>query len=107
CQESLPSWARFPSTALVISVAAGVTMATLARGFPPGTRILRAMPNTAAQVGRSATGVARGTHAQDADLEAGKELFSAVGRVVVVDEGQLDAVTGLSGSGPAYIFLII
>jgi pyrroline-5-carboxylate reductase len=65
------------------------------------------MPNTAAQVGHSATAVAPGAHSNAADLAAGRELFEAVGRVVVVDEVHLDAVTGLSGSGPAYIFLII
>lgn len=93
--------------ALVISIAAGVTTTTLEHGLRPGTRIVRAMPNTAAQVGRSATAIAQGAHATAQDLAVAKELFEAVGRVVTVEEANLDAVTGLSGSGPAYIFLII
>lgn len=93
--------------ALIISVAAGISVQTLEAGLPKQARVLRAMPNTAAQVGQSATGLAPGTHSTPEDLTVGKELFEAVGRVVVVDEVHLDAVTGLSGSGPAYIFLII
>ncbi|MFN0063580.1 MAG: pyrroline-5-carboxylate reductase [Myxococcaceae bacterium] len=96
-----------PSAALVVSVAAGISTATIENGLRTGTHVLRAMPNTAAQVGRSATGLAPGPHATAADMAMGRELFEAVGRVVEVDEVHLDAVTGLSGSGPAYIFLII
>jgi pyrroline-5-carboxylate reductase len=98
---------KVPSDALVVSVAAGITSGSIETTLRAGTRILRAMPNTAAQVGQGATGLASGLHANAADLAAGKELFEAVGRVVVVEEVHLDAVTGLSGSGPAYIFLII
>jgi pyrroline-5-carboxylate reductase len=65
------------------------------------------MPNTAAMVGRSATALSPGAHAHASDLDVARAIFEAVGRVVVVDEVHLDAVTGLSGSGPAYIFLII
>jgi pyrroline-5-carboxylate reductase len=93
--------------ALVVSIAAGVTTATLEAHLQQGTRVIRTMPNTAAMVLRSATAVAPGSHATEADLAVAREIFEAVGRVVVVDEVQLDAVTGLSGSGPAYIFLII
>jgi pyrroline-5-carboxylate reductase len=96
-----------PPDALVVSVAAGVSTATIESALRAGTRVMRAMPNTAAQVGRSATGLAAGPHASPADAAAARELFEAVGRVVEVDEVHLDAVTGLSGSGPAYIFLII
>ena len=92
---------------LVISVAAGVTMGTIEGHLRPGTHVVRAMPNTAAKVGRSATAVAPGTHAGEADLDVARAIFERVGRVVTVDETHLDAVTGLSGSGPAYIFLII
>ena len=98
---------RIPSEALVVSVAAGVTTATIEGYLRPGTRVIRAMPNTAAKVGRSATAIAPGAHASEADLAVARAIFEAVGRVVVVDEVHLDAVTGLSGSGPAYIFLII
>jgi pyrroline-5-carboxylate reductase len=93
--------------ALVISVAAGVTTATIESHLTPGARVVRAMPNTAAMVGRSATAIAPGAHASASDLETARQVFEAVGRVVTVDEVHLDAVTGLSGSGPAYIFLII
>jgi pyrroline-5-carboxylate reductase len=65
------------------------------------------MPNTPATVQAGATAVSGGGHASEADLRLTRELFEAVGRVVVIDEAQLDAVTGLSGSGPAYIMLII
>jgi pyrroline-5-carboxylate reductase len=68
---------------------------------------VRAMPNTPATVQAGATAVASGAHASDADLRVARELFEAVGRVVTLDESLLDAVTGLSGSGPAYIMLII
>jgi pyrroline-5-carboxylate reductase len=93
--------------ALVISVAAGVTTGTIEAHLKPGTRVVRSMPNTAAKVGRSATAIAAGAHAGEEDLDVARAIFEMVGRVVVVDEVHLDAVTGLSGSGPAYIFLII
>lgn len=92
---------------LVISVAAGIPIAAIERRLPKGTRIVRSMPNTPALISAGATAIARGEHADDADLAAAKFLFDAVGLTVVVDEAQLDAVTGLSGSGPAYIFLIL
>ena len=98
---------RVPAGALVISVAAGVTTGTIEAHLRPGTHVVRSMPNTAAKVGRSATAISPGAHATDADIEVARAIFEIVGRVVVVDEVHLDAVTGLSGSGPAYIFLII
>jgi pyrroline-5-carboxylate reductase len=98
---------RVSPDALVISVAAGITTSAIETALHGGARIIRAMPNTAAMVGHSATAIAAGAHATEADVEAARAIFEAVGRVVVVDEVHLDAVTGLSGSGPAYIFLII
>ncbi|MDP3231490.1 MAG: pyrroline-5-carboxylate reductase [Myxococcales bacterium] len=92
---------------LVISVAAGVPIAAIERRFTKGSRIVRSMPNTPALVGLGATAVSGGEHATPNDLELAKKLFDAVGTTWVLDESQLDAVTGLSGSGPAYIFLII
>lgn len=92
---------------LVISVAAGVPIAAIERRFPKGSRVVRSMPNTPALVGLGATAVSGGEHATPKDLELAKKLFDAVGTTWVLDESQLDAVTGLSGSGPAYIFLII
>ncbi len=93
--------------ALVISVAAGTPIAAIERRLSPGTRVVRTMPNTPALVGAGATAIAGGQHARDEDLEATRRIFDAVGMTVVLDESQLDAVTGLSGSGPAYVFLII
>lgn len=92
---------------LVISVAAGVPIAAIERRFGSGARIVRSMPNTPALVGLGATAVSGGEHATPSDLELAKKMFDAVGTTWVLDEVLLDAVTGLSGSGPAYIFLII
>ncbi len=92
---------------LVVSVAAGVPIEALESRLPPGSRVVRAMPNTPATVQAGATAVSGGAHASADDLRLARELFEAVGRVVVLDEGLLDAVTGLSGSGPAYVMLII
>ena len=92
---------------LVVSVAAGVPIDALEARLPPGSRVVRSMPNTPAMVQAGATAIAGGTHATEDDLRLARELFEAVGRVVVLDEGLLDAVTGLSGSGPAYVMLII
>jgi pyrroline-5-carboxylate reductase len=92
---------------LVVSVAAGVPIDALEFRLPPGSRVVRAMPNTPATVQAGATAVAGGAHASADDLRVARELFEAVGRVVVLDEALLDAVTGLSGSGPAYVMLII
>jgi pyrroline-5-carboxylate reductase len=92
---------------LVISVAAGVPIAALEARLPPNARVVRSMPNTPAIALAGATAIAAGTHATEGDLAVARALFEAVGRVVTLDEAQLDAVTGLSGSGPAYIMLII
>jgi pyrroline-5-carboxylate reductase len=92
---------------LVVSVAAGVPIEALEARLAPGTRVVRSMPNTPATVQAGATAIAGGAHAREDDLRVARELFEAVGRVVVLDESLLDAVTGLSGSGPAYVMLII
>ncbi|HEX6273818.1 MAG TPA: pyrroline-5-carboxylate reductase [Polyangiaceae bacterium] len=92
---------------LVVSVAAGVPLRALEALFPRARRFVRAMPNTPALVLAGATGLAASSGATDADLAAATALFEAVGRVVRVDEPMLDAVTGLSGSGPAYVMLVI
>ncbi len=92
---------------LVISVAAGVPIAAIERRLHPPIRIVRAMPNTPATVGAGATGLSLGEHATEEDLKTARAIFDSVGLTVVLEESQLDAVTGLSGSGPAYIFLII
>jgi len=92
---------------LIISVAAGVPIDALEARLPHGSRVVRSMPNTPATVQAGATAISGGAHAKDDDLRIARELFEAVGRVVILDEGLLDAVTGLSGSGPAYVMLII
>ena len=92
---------------LVISVAAGVPVSAIEARLPEGTHVVRTMPNTPATVQAGATAISAGTHATEQDLEVASALFSAVGRVVTLDENLLDAVTGLSGSGPAYVMLMI
>ncbi|MET0591521.1 MAG: pyrroline-5-carboxylate reductase, partial [Polyangiaceae bacterium] len=95
------------SQALVVSIAAGVPIESIESRLPENTRVVRTMPNTAAIALAGATAIAPGTHASEEDLDLARQLFEATGRVVVLDESLLDAVTGLSGSGPAYIMLII
>ena len=90
----------------VLSIAAGVTIANLEAWLAPGTPVVRAMPNTPAMVGKGAAAIAPGTAAGDDDLAWAEEVLGAVGTVVRVPEKLLDAVTGLSGSGPAYVFLV-
>lgn len=92
---------------LVISVAAGVPIAAMERRLGAGARIIRTMPNTPSLVGAGACALSRGEHASEEDLAVATRIFQSVGTTTVVDENLLDAVTGLSGSGPAYIFLII
>jgi len=93
--------------ALVISIAAGVDTGTIEEALGEGVRVVRAMPNVPATVGAGATAIAAGQHAGEADLDTARAIFDAVGITVALDESHLDAVTGLSGSGPAYIFLIL
>ncbi|MGH9244991.1 MAG: pyrroline-5-carboxylate reductase [Acidimicrobiales bacterium] len=92
----------------VLSIIAGVAIATLeaALGGDPPVAVVRAMPNTPALVGAGAAAVAPGTAADDTDLDWAEGILTAVGQVVRVPEKLLDAVTGLSGSGPAYVFLV-
>ncbi|MDQ2725668.1 MAG: pyrroline-5-carboxylate reductase [Actinomycetota bacterium] len=90
----------------VLSVAAGVTIERLERWLAQPVPVVRAMPNTPALVGASASAIAGGTHAGAGDLAWAEGILGSVGTVVRVNEGLLDAVTGLSGSGPAYVFLL-
>jgi pyrroline-5-carboxylate reductase len=94
-------------TDVVVSIAAGVPIEALEARLPKSARVVRAMPNTAAIALAGATAIAPGAHATPADIEVARALFEAVGRCVVLDESLLDAVTGLSGSGPAYVMLMI
>jgi pyrroline-5-carboxylate reductase len=92
---------------LVISIAAGIPLATLEAGLPDNLPIIRVMPNTPALVQQGASALARGHYASDADMELALKLFRAVGKAVEVEEKWMDAVTGLSGSGPAFILLLL
>jgi len=92
---------------VVISVAAGVTVATIESILPESVSVLRAMPNTPAIVGRGVTGLSAGTRSSAADLALASALFGTVGDVVVVPEEKIDALSTISGSGPAYVFYLI
>lgn len=91
----------------VLSIAAGVPTARMEAAFDGPVAVVRAMPNTPAQVGVGASAIAAGAHAGDADMMWAETILDAVGVTVRVDEPLLDAVTGLSGSGPAYVFLMV
>lgn len=93
--------------ALVVSVAAGITTAVLEEVLPPGTPVVRVMPNTPAFVGEGMSAISPGAHATGAHLDVVEELLATVGRVVRVPEDQQDAVTAVSGSGPAYFFRVV
>jgi pyrroline-5-carboxylate reductase len=95
------------SAKLLVSVAAGVSTARIRGALGRPVRLIRVMPNTPALVLEGVTAVARAEGLADGDLDVATELFNAVGRVVVLDEAAMDAVTGLSGSGPAYVALVI
>jgi pyrroline-5-carboxylate reductase len=98
---------KFTAGHLLISIAAGVTLAKMEAALPAGTRVIRVMPNTPALVGEAATAFALGKSATAADGELARKLLSAVSIAFLVKESLLDAVTGLSGSGPAYVYQFI
>lgn len=107
-REALADVARVSDTGvLVISIAAGVTLAALEDAAGSSARIIRAMPNTPALVGKGAAAFCLGSSAAAADAEVARRLLDSVGLAIEVPERLMDAVTGLSGSGPAYIYLII
>jgi len=90
----------------LLSIAAGISVASLQQAAGPDVAVVRAMPNTPALVGKGAAAICPGPTADDADLDWAESILGSVGIVVRVPESQLDAVTGLAGSGPAYLFLI-
>ncbi len=95
------------SDAIVVSVAAGIGVTVVEQSLPATVAVLRAMPNTPALVGRGVTGLSAGTRSHKRDLDVVMTLFETVGDVVVVPEHQLDALSAISGSGPAYVFYLI
>jgi len=92
---------------LLVSVAAGITTQTIARILEKDIAIIRVMPNTSCAVGASATAIAKGKLANERHLLTVSKLFQALGEVVVVDEKDMDLITGLSGSGPAYFYYMV
>lgn len=90
----------------ILSIAAGVSLAALQDAAGGDAAVIRAMPNTPALVGKGAAAISGGEHATEEDVAWAEEILSAVGTVVRVPEKQIDAVTGLAGSGPAYVFLV-
>ncbi len=93
--------------AIVVSLAAGVTLATFAENLGEGARVIRSMPNTPSTVGKGVTGLAAGGAATADDVALVRRLFELVGVVVEVPEEKIDALSTISGSGPAYVFLLI
>lgn len=91
---------------LVISVAAAVSLAQLEAALPPGQPVIRTMPNTPAKLGRGVVSVSPGTHCSPEQLQQAKDIFRAAGTVVEVPEEQVDAISAISGSGPAYAFYL-
>ena len=97
---------RGSGTGRVLSIAAGVTIDSMESWLDDGTRVIRAMPNTPALVGQGAAGIAGGSATDQGDLDWAQSILESVGIVQVLTEDQLDAVTAVSGSGPAYVFLV-
>ncbi|MFK4852210.1 pyrroline-5-carboxylate reductase [Microbacterium sp. ZW T6_19] len=98
---------RLKPETIVVSVAAGVTLQTFADVLGAGARVIRSMPNTPATVGKAVTGLAVGASVSADDLAVVRRLFETVGAVIEVPESQIDALSTISGSGPAYVFLLI
>ncbi len=92
---------------LIISIAAGITIERMSRVLPQATPLVRVMPNTPALVQEGASALARGEHVSEEQMGFALEIFNAVGKAITVEEKWMDAVTGLSGSGPAYVLLLI
>ncbi len=92
---------------LIVSIAAGVTTRFIESKLPAGTRVIRVMPNTPALVGEGMSGICGGKFAKPADLEYIKKMLSTIGKCIIVDESQIDIVTAISGSGPAFFYKVI
>jgi len=92
---------------LLISICAGVSTGALEKACADKARVIRAMPNTPCQIGEGMTVVSRGARATQADLETALTIFRTLGRAITLDEEHMNTVTGLSGSGPAFVYVII
>jgi len=95
------------ASTLVISIAAGITTRFIEDNLGKGIHVIRVMPNTPALIGEGATAIAGGRHTTEEELTMARQIFDSIGLTVIVEEKLMDAVTGLSGSGPAYVFTII
>lgn len=102
--DGIAEW--FPADAVLVSLAAGVPISTLEAHLPPGTAVVRVMPNTPALVGKGMAAVSPGTACPPAALDLATRILGAVGQVVRVPEALQSAVTAVSGSGPAYVFAV-
>lgn len=106
--EVMQEWGRrFRSGQLLISVVAGIPTSFIENRLTEQVKVIRVMPNTSCTVGLSATAICRGKWVTDRELELAHHIFSSIGSVKVVDEEMMDAVTGLSGSGPAYVYYLV
>jgi pyrroline-5-carboxylate reductase len=95
------------SAAVVISIATSITTQSIEEALGEGTSVVRAMPNTACRIGAGMTALCRGQHATELAMSQAAELFAAMGKTAEVDEFLMDAVTGLSASGPAFVYIIV
>lgn len=103
----LESMSALAGKKLVISIAAGITTSYLEKKLGAGVRVIRTMPNMPAQIGEGITAICGGKLVKNADIKLAQKIFSYVGKTIVVDESLIDAVTAVSGSGPAYVFLFV
>ena len=105
--EALAESGSLDHAPLLVSIAAGASIASLERAAGRELRVIRAMPNTPCRIGQGMTVLSPGRHATDADLDVAETLFAPLGRVLRLAEEHMDAVTGLSASGPAFVYVII
>lgn len=94
------------SETIIVSIAAGINLPVLEKGMPE-RRVIRVMPNTPLMIGEGMSGICQGTLASQADVEAVQEIFSASGKTLIIKEAQMDALSGISGCGPAFVYLFI
>lgn len=97
----------FKPSQLIISVAAGISTRTIENVLKTECAVIRTMPNTPALIGEGVTAITAGKHARNDDINIAKSLFTSIGQTYIADEKNMDAITAISGSGPAYVYLII